>query len=67
MNNDGAVGAAVLIRNDPGSENEFRMMGNVQIGDNYIEIVPVLTREDAEKKRSPGTYHSVTEGPFTLQ
>ena len=76
MNGDGVVGAAILIKNEPGSKNEFRVLGNVQIGENYIEIVPVVTYEQANKRRrsSDGgemtgydaseNSHAITQGPL---
>ena len=53
VNSGDAFGVATLIRNEEASQNNFRMLGSITFGNNYIEIVPVITKEQqARKKRS---------------
>ena len=75
VKNQEAIGVATLIRNSDKktshkhtSKHWFRMIGSVAFGDNFIEISPLITKEQqARKKRSaeesvidyvkPGVYH----------
>lgn len=61
VNSDVAMGVATLIRNDKASNKAstrqrhlFRMLGSITYENNFIEIVPYITKEQASyrKKRS---------------
>ena len=40
-----SIGVVTLIRNEDATENKFRMLGSINIGDTFIEIVPIITNE----------------------
>jgi hypothetical protein len=58
VNSDVAMGVATLIRNNRNSNQAstrhrhmFRMLGSITYENNFIEIVPYITKEQAARKR----------------
>ena len=50
-NNAQAIGVATLIKNEDATENQFRMIGSIAVDNDFIEIVPILTKDQQERKR----------------
>ena len=62
VNNDEAIGVGTLIRNDKNSKisssyfsnkhrHLFRMIGSITFGNNFVEIVPYITKEQQTRKK----------------
>ena len=64
VNREDAFGVATLIRNEDDSQNKFRMIGSIAFGNNFIEIVPIITQEQQSRNKRSNENGEVIAEPL---